>query len=260
MTVPSLLNKIIYKIIGLSIVIVLVYALLLICGCKYQVLAANSNPAMGNNKSIITAGILVYILIMDYRILSVLITTVPYRKSMVSGTIGVLMRRDLKYVVLPVIIISTIIFAGYAYILYSSRRPDVYMYVYYSAASTIALEVLSVYVLIFGIPATIMRGWKRILIAGLSASILSGVASLILLALSAVMPYYVWLCRAADYGIRVVNPNTGVFESSFSVSFTRSLGDLVGYTIYSYMLYYLIRRLGSKPHGTPIVKEASRSI
>ncbi len=231
------------KILLFSIVAILIYLFFTPVYCYTQLKALNTNPYV--NRDIIMFGIIVYILLFDYRILSILPITSFYRVE-IGGyrSLRELLLKDIKYSILPIAIITVLLMAGYIVVLYSSRIVDPRLYVNYSAVATIMLGITSIYVMVFAIPYTISKEVRRSFIIGLSSSLMSSITSLAFIVLSSYIPVFIWRCSAEMYNIVVVNPNTRIVELTASINAVRVVADIVGYTLYAYILYILSHRRG----------------
>ncbi len=182
-------------------------------------------------------GITAYILVLDYRSLSILFITLPYRLEKYKG-LRQLFRIDLKFSILLVAVISLIMIIGYGYILYSSRIIDDDIYVNYSAISTLVLGATGIYVYVLGLPLTVVKGVKKGLTIGLSSSLISGIISLSIAFLVIHIPLlYIWICNAEGFDINIVNPNTSIVALSVSINILKVLADIVGYTLYSCLIH-----------------------
>ncbi len=217
--------------------------------CYIQLLAANTSPLSFIGKQQIFMGVLTYVLLHDYRVISALIVSFPVRLRLINerNKFRELIVFDIKYSILPLLLVSAVILIVYWYIIYSMKpAPRFDIYLYYSTCSSIILILISIYVVVYAIPSSIIRtGFKKKILFGLSTSVPSSILALVIALFSGLIPIVLWSCRAQDLGIQIINPNTHMIEISLSIDLMGVLSNITWYTLYSYLIY----RTGSELLG-----------
>jgi hypothetical protein len=209
--------------------------------CYLQLVAANSDPHIITGKNNIFYGSASYVLINIYYAFSIIFITLPIR-YLITGRFRELLIRDLKYSITPLAIITSIIIGLYTYIIYNTGySPNVYMFLIHSLFTAIMVEALIIYVIIYGIPATIINGHKKRIILGLTASIPSGIAAFFIALTTRIFPLTIYECSAEAYGINIVNPNTKIIEESIKVTIPGIIATITWYILYMYIIYYEVR-------------------
>jgi hypothetical protein len=214
--------------------------------CYLQLIAANSDPHTITGKNNIFYGSASYVLINIYYAFSVIFVTLPIR-YLITGGFRELLIRDLKYSITPLVIITSIIIGLYVYIIYyTGYSPNVYMFLIHSLFATIMVEALIVYVIIYGIPATIINGPKKRIMLGLTASIPSGIAAFFIALTTRIFPLTIYACNVKAYSINVINPNTKIIEESIKVTIPGIIATITWYILYIYIIYHETRTIRSK--------------
>ncbi len=210
--------------------------------CYLQLVAANSDPHTITGKNNIFYGSVSYVLINIYYAFSVIFITLPTR-YLVTGRFRELLIKDLKYSITPLVVITSIIIGLYAYIIYyTGYSPNVYAFLIHSLFTALMVEILIIYVIIYGVPATIINGHRKRIMLGLIASIPSGIIAFIIALTSHIFPLTIYECNAETYGINIVNPNTRIIENSIRVTIPGIIATITWYILYTYILFRKIRR------------------
>ncbi len=243
---PMRVNTFVLSILLLGISLVIFIAFIPIY-CNLQLRATNTSPFSSEGKITIFYGAVSYVLIHDYRIFMAIIISFPYRlqifkKNYSESCAKSLFLRDLKYVVFPTLTYSGVIITMYWYIIsnYRGINDDLQNYVYFSSYSSILLEILLAFMIVYSIPATMFcfRKAKRNIFTGLPASMISSIITILITVPLSYMQIILWRCSATDLGIEVVNPNTSMIEITASIDLAGLIGNIIWYLLYSYFIYY----------------------